>query len=109
MTSPILTLVIACSIIGLAVLIFFVLSRSKSSPNANAANDNNDDIKQQGAATKPVPGPLTTQQQSQNSGRSGRGASSSNIHKTLISDVAHRESPISKQWTQGTAGKRPGH
>ena len=92
MTSSILSLVITCSIIGSAVLIFFILSRSKSSPDANAANDNNDDIKQQGAATKPVAGPLATQQQSQNNGRSGRGASSSTIHKTLISDVAHRES-----------------
>ena len=92
MTSLIPTLVITCSIIVLALLLFFILSRSKSSPDTKVANDNNDDIKQQGAATKPVPGPLATQQQSQNNGRSGRGASSSTIHKTLISDVAHRES-----------------
>ena len=83
MTSPILSLVITCSIIGLAVLIFFVLSRSKSSSNANAANDNNDDIKQQGAATKPVSGALATQQQNQNNGQPGRGAISSTIHKPL--------------------------
>ncbi len=104
MTSSILSLVITCSIIGSAVLIFFILSRSKSSSNANAANDNNDDIKQQGAATKPVSGALATQQQSQNNGRSGRGASSSNIHKTLISDVAHRESLSPSSGHRGLQG-----
>ena len=104
MTSLIPTLVITCSIIVLALLLFFILSRSKSRPSAKEVNGDKDDTKQQGVEAERAPGPLATQQQGQDNRRSGRGASSSDIHKTLISDVAQRKSLPSNGGHRGLQG-----
>ena len=56
MTSLIPTLVITCSIIVLALLLFFILSRSKSRPSAKEVNGDKDDTKQQGVEAERAPG-----------------------------------------------------